>query len=148
MIIRPGIRTKAGQDGVMLIEALLAILIFSIGVLAIIGLQSASVKAVADAKYRADAAFLANQIIGEMRVNRPNLGNYAYAGGAATANELVPWLAKVQATLPGVSNTANNPTIVIGAGNVVTVTLRWQPPKTGTNQTANVHNHVVIASIN
>ena len=76
-------KNKSGQQGVMLLEAILAILIFSIGVLAVIGLQTASVKAVSDAKYRADAAFLANQIIGEMWVNKTNLGGYIYAGTPA-----------------------------------------------------------------
>lgn len=141
-------RMKSGQAGVMLIEALLAILIFSIGVLAVIGLQTASVKAVSDAKYRADAAFLANQIIGEMRVNGPNLGSYAYSGGTPSVNELSAWVNKVQATLPGVSNTVNNPTITIGANNAVTVTIRWQPPKANSYQAAAVHNHIVVASIN
>lgn len=54
------------QRGVMLIEALLAILIFSIGVLGIIGLQAAATKASADAKYRSEASLLANKIIGRM----------------------------------------------------------------------------------
>lgn len=140
-------KNKSGQQGVMLLEAILAILIFSIGVLAVIGLQTASVKAVSDAKYRADAAFLANQIIGEMWVNKTNLGGYIYAGG--TPSSLMgPWVTKVQGTLPGVSNTINNPTIAVGASNTVTITIRWQPPRTGVNQVSNVHNFVVVTSIN
>lgn len=54
------------QSGVMLIEAMLAILIFSIGVLGIIGLQAAAAKASVDAKYRSEASLLANEIIGRM----------------------------------------------------------------------------------
>lgn len=50
----------------MLIEAMLAILIFSIGVLGIIGLQAAAAKASADARYRSEASLLANEIIGRM----------------------------------------------------------------------------------
>jgi len=126
----------------------LAILIFSIGVLAVIGMQTASVKTVADAKYRADAAFLANQVIGEMWLDRPNLGTYAYNGGTPPGN-LVAWMGRVQATLPGVSQVNNFPTIVIGANNVVTVTVRWQSPRSGSNLAVNrANNHIVVASIN
>lgn len=136
---------RQDQAGIMLLEALLAILIFSIGVLAVIGMQTASIKAVSDAKYRADAAFLANQVIGEMWLDRPNLGSYAYSSGTPPSS-ITAWVNKVQATLPGAAT--NNPTIVIGANNLVTVTVRWQPPRTGSNQAANIHNHVVVASIN
>ncbi len=54
------------QSGVMLIEAMLAILIFSIGVLGIIGLQAAANKASVQAKYRSEASLLANEIIGRI----------------------------------------------------------------------------------
>jgi type IV pilus assembly protein PilV len=54
------------QSGVMLIEALIALLIFSIGVLGIIGLQSTAVKVSGDARYRSEAALLANELIGKM----------------------------------------------------------------------------------
>lgn len=54
------------QSGVMLIEALIALLIFSIGILGIVGLQSSAVTASSDAKYRSEAALLANELIGQM----------------------------------------------------------------------------------
>ena len=57
------------QSGMILIEALLAILIFSLGILALVGLQATSVKQSADAKYRTEAALLANEIIGQMWVS-------------------------------------------------------------------------------
>ena len=57
------------QSGVMLIEALIALLIFSVGILGIVGMQSAAVQASGDAKYRSDAALLANQLIGRMWVS-------------------------------------------------------------------------------
>src|SRR5439155_165247 len=47
------------QDGVMLLEALIAILIFSIGILAVVGLQAVSIRNVTDAKHRTEAAYLA-----------------------------------------------------------------------------------------
>ncbi len=138
---------RSDQQGVMLLEALLAILIFSIGVLAVVGMQAAAVKSVADAKYRADAAFLANQVIGEMWINRSNLASYSYSGGTPPS-VLSRWVSKVSATLPGVSTTANSPTIAIGASNAVTITIRWQPPKPASHVVSNTHRFVVVTSIN
>lgn len=54
------------QSGVLLLEALIAILIFSIGILAIVGLQAVSIKLVGDGKYRSDAGFLAEEMIANM----------------------------------------------------------------------------------
>ena len=48
------------QRGVVLIEALVAILIFSVGILAIVGLQANMIKNTAEAKYRSEASYIAN----------------------------------------------------------------------------------------
>jgi type IV pilus assembly protein PilV len=52
----------------MLLEALIAILIFSVGILGIVGMQASTIKASRDAKFRADAGLLANELIGQMWV--------------------------------------------------------------------------------
>ena len=54
------------QSGVMLLEAMIAILVFSLGVLGIVGMQASAIAASRDAKYRTDAGLLANEIIGAM----------------------------------------------------------------------------------
>ena len=55
------ISTKKSQKGVALIEALIAVLIFSFGVLGIVGLQAAMVKGTTQAKSRTDASFVAQR---------------------------------------------------------------------------------------
>lgn len=57
---------RSKQSGVMLLEALIAILIFSLGILGVVGMQASAVKANRDAKYRADAGLLANELVGQM----------------------------------------------------------------------------------
>jgi len=52
--------------GVMLLEALIAILIFSIGILAVVGMQTTTIKNVTDSKHRTEAAFLANKLLSQM----------------------------------------------------------------------------------
>lgn len=68
--------SRSGQQGVVLLETLIAILIFSMAVLALIGLQAAMIKNTSDAKFRADASHIAQQRIGAMWADPLNLGNY------------------------------------------------------------------------
>ena len=56
-----------------LIEVLVAVLIFSIGVLAAIGLQATAISAVTDAKERLDASLVANEQVGRMWTDPANL---------------------------------------------------------------------------
>ena len=114
----------------MLIEALIGIFIFSIGILAVIAMQGRAIAQVSDAKYRIDASFLANEVISRIWVDRANLAAYTHPGG--TSPQLAAWLGKVDAALPGTA--ANPPTIAVNAATgQVTVTVRWQAPKSTTS---------------
>jgi type IV pilus assembly protein PilV len=111
-------RSRQSQAGVMLIEALVAILIFSVGVIAVMGMQAVSIEQVSQAKYRTDASYLANQITGQMWTDLPNLATYATVGSTGRAG----WDGVVASTLP--SGTA---TITV-VGSLVTVTVNWRVP--------------------
>ena len=65
------------QQGAVLLEALIAIVIFSFGILAISGLQAAMMKNTADATYRAEASYLVQQRMGQMMVDPIALGAVA-----------------------------------------------------------------------
>jgi len=138
------IPAKAGirQRGATLLEALIGILIFSIGILALVGMQALAIKHMSDAKYRSDAAFLANEIIGQMWVNRASLGTYAYVGAGAPPVAIDAWVTSIQNALPGVTAAANLPIITV-AGTTVTVTVFWKLPGG-----ADVHRHITMAYIN
>lgn len=78
-----------------LIEAMVAVLVFAVGVLAMIGMQALAVKTASDAKYRADAAYLANQLIGVMWAeDRSALTTYRFncanTAGCAPATNPTP----------------------------------------------------------
>ncbi len=139
------LQLSANQKGVMLLEALLGILIFSIGILAVVGMQTVAVRTVSESKYRMDASFLANEVIGQMWGNRTNLALYDYNGGVPNA-VLTKWVTKVTATLPGAA--ANPPNIDIGAGGIVTVVVFWQhPEEAGLASPPPPHSYRVVASI-
>lgn len=115
---------KSAQQGVVLVEAMIAILIFSMGVLAVVGLQAAMIKNTADSKYRADAGYIANQYVGMMWVDDNRIANYV----GATFD--------ISSSLPNGSLTVAQP-----ATDQFTVTVTWQKP--GEPQ----HNFTTTASI-
>lgn len=115
LVARP-IRAPATQSGVALLEALIAVLVFSLGILALVGLQANAMRISTDAKMRIDASNLANQRVGEMWADASNLAGHAAAG------EPVDSLPDGQMT-----------TAV--AGDVVTVTVTWKIPGDSNLQT-------------
>lgn len=151
------------QSGVMLLEAMIAILIFSLGVLGVVGMQAMAVAASRDAKYRADAALLANELIGEMwssdrtgsvlKANFQGDGVSSGAGNVITDTDGVrytSWKDRVQATLPGdlpplVRFAYIDPTPLPNPkplASQVEVTVRWAAPNDNT-----VHSYLVAVTI-
>jgi type IV pilus assembly protein PilV len=130
---------KRNQEGVMLIEVLIGLLIFSIGILAMLGMQATAMRATVDSKYRSEAGFLANQLVGIMWSDADDLSAYATANCPSTA-ACDNWLTSVEQLLPQATG-ANAPAIDV-VGRQVTVTLRWQRPGEST-----VSQHQVVANI-
>jgi type IV pilus assembly protein PilV len=117
---------KAAQQGVLLIEALVAILIFSIGVLAIVGLQASMIKNTADSKYRSEASYIAQSRLGQIWADPANAASYVEAN------------TDISTMLPAGRRTVTQPT-----PGQFTVTVTWQQP--GPNPTT--HNYTTTASI-
>ena len=143
------------QRGSALLEALFAILIFSVGLLALVALQAVSIKNSIDAKYRSDASYVANQIIAQMWVDRANIDNYVHnptgpvcgftVAASGDAN-VTAWAAQVAGLLPGAAADGMQIQVTTPAGTVtrlVKVTVCWQGP-----QETTAHNFAVTARIN
>lgn len=105
-----------GQKGFILLEALVAVAIFAFGFLALMGMEAASIKQATQAKYRNDAAFLANQVISQIMVDQNNFA--AYGGTTATKTA---WQAQVAAALPNGVGTID----IVTAARTVNVTVTW-----------------------
>jgi type IV pilus assembly protein PilV len=73
--------SRQQQTGAYLLEALIGILIFALGVLGIVGLQAASLRTTTDSAMRAEAVFAANQLLGQMWADDETqlIANYASA---------------------------------------------------------------------
>lgn len=123
-------RVLANQSGFMIIEALIAILIFSLGILGMIAMGGTAIGAQSDARYRTDATRLAENMANRIELNvvrsnntsqsvreaelRTSLGAFAHQAtgtvcgafsGAGSGNSLVTdWVAEVMtvgSTAPG-----------------------------------------------
>ena len=104
--------SRVAQQGVVLLESMIAILIFSLGILALVGLQASMVKNTSDAKYRTDAAFIAQQRLGVMWADPDRLADYLEAN------------TDISALLPNGKRTVTLP----AAGGEVMVQVTWQLP--------------------
>jgi type IV pilus assembly protein PilV len=119
-------RARPGQRGVVILEALVALLIFMVGTLGLIGLQATMTRAQSAAKFRADAANLAQQVIGLMWSDTGAARTTGYtASGCAGHPPCSAWQARVADVLP--AGTA----AVTVVGSRVDVTLTWTVPNDG-----------------
>lgn len=136
--------SASSQAGSMLLEGLIAILIFSLGILAIVGLQASAVRASSEAKYRSEASMIANRLVGQMRVSSALSLQSSFTGGGGTDGATyTTWATDMQAVLPGSS--VYPPVVSFGAGNVVTITVNWLAP--GEAASATPHNYTVVTQI-
>jgi type IV pilus assembly protein PilV len=124
MNAHPPLPSPESQQGVVLLESLIAILIFSLGVLGIVGLQAAMIKNTTDAKFRSEASYIAQQTIGQMWADPLTL--------PADLDAVVD----ISSQLPNGTRLITQPVL----GQFV-VTVTWQQP--GQDQ----HNFTTTASI-
>ncbi|HJV61395.1 MAG TPA: type IV pilus modification protein PilV [Albitalea sp.] len=130
------------QRGFTIIEGLVAILIFSVGILALIGLQVVSIRQSSNAKYRSDASLLADQLIGQMWVTdrtSTTLQN-DFATGGARFNEWLTAPTGVQAMLPNAAATS-----AVTNDGQVTLQIFWKAPNEAPSDPQ--HQYTVLAQI-
>jgi type IV pilus assembly protein PilV len=138
------------QRGFSLIEVLVAVVIFSLGVLGLVRMQATAVRLSTDAQQRAEATFLADQLLARMLISDPaTASTFAHrasgttaclpSGPSSTNAAVLDWLAQVTAAFPRVS-TDDQQVIVNGAD--VTVRLCWKNGDNDTPHSLEVNNRV------
>ena len=123
---------KSAQRGVVLLEALVAILLFSMGVLALVGLQAAMIKNTSDTKYRAEASYIAQQRIGMLWADPANILGYLEPAPGTDIS--------ISSGLPNGIRLVTQPDSV-NTPNMFVITVKWQQP--GQTQ----HNYTTVVSI-
>lgn len=131
------------QRGSFLLESLIAILLFSFGILGMVALLGTSLRASNDARYRSEAANLANGMVADMwSLNAAQLDAQFGSGGA----KLYAWQTKAATLLP--SADVNPPVVDLtkpglsAQSRAVVVTVFWQLP--GSTER---HSYMVTAQI-
>ena len=164
------ITKRTRQEGVTLLESLVAILLFSIGLLALVAMFATSVAAAGDAQYRIEATNQAQALLQQISsavardlsgtVDAADLALFAHQttasstppcpfSGVQSGKSIVSeWAAALSATgsgLPGSSAATQQVVVDTGNFNQVSVTICWRTP---TDPTTSWHWHEVVAHIN
>ena len=143
---------RSVEGGFFLIEAMVAILIFALGILGLVAMGGTAVASQSDAQYRTEASSLADAIAGEIAINinrtseaskfaslaqfshQPTVSGYCDFAGAVAANAIVKSIvdraANLTAGVPGMpgASPAMQQVVVAPAGtfNRVEITLCWK----------------------
>lgn len=126
---------RGRQAGFTMLELLVAVLVFSFGILALVTVQATATRLATDARDRSTAAFLADQLMARLLIADPaNVAQFAHrtSGGACVAsgtdssNAVVTgWLSEVAAQLPNAPSSQQQVKVDTSTGEV-TVTLCWR----------------------
>ena len=115
------------QRGMAMIEVLVSVLLFSLGLLGLIGLQARAITMSVEAEDRNRAAMMANEIASTMWLTN-TVAVATNTGGAAS------WDSRVAAALPGgIVTVAAEPSVP----NSANITIRWSPPQRNATEAAN-----------
>lgn len=143
-------RQTSRQDGFSLIEALIALVVLSIGLVGLAGLLVQGIKSNHNAYLRTQAALLSNAMAERMLANRTGIQNDAYNGidttaaGASNAHcvtavsgcdakhmaqyDAYAWGQLLSKALPAGAGTVSG----AGSDSVFTITVTWRETQHGT----------------
>ena len=76
-------KIKRKEKGFFVLEVMIAMLVFGVGILGLLHVYTASIANNGDAQNRVTAAYLAQNIIGQMILDKGNLENYTKGEGTA-----------------------------------------------------------------
>lgn len=166
---------RDGQSGFTLIEVLVAVVVLSIGLVGVAGLQAVSLKNNQSAFMRSQASALAYDLADRMRANVPSAFGSMYdpTAKAATAacksttgcapqqmaqNDLAEWSSAIANYLPDgqgfvcIDSTPNDGTGVgdpqcDGTGTLFAVKIWWDDDRDGTINTTSTNNERLAVTI-
>lgn len=121
-------RRRHNQEGFLLLEVLIAVLIFSIGVIGMVMLQAVSSANSTNSEDRTTAAVLAGDLISELWS----------ANSANAPPDYAAWRARVTASLRDGQGT------LATVGNSGTITIQWSPQARAEAQSAQYITQVTI----
>ncbi|VXC94151.1 type IV pilus modification protein PilV [Pseudomonas sp. 9Ag] len=144
--MRSPVFISARQRGATLIEVLVAMLILSVGLLGLAGMQMTALKSNQSAYYRSQATVLAYDIIDRMRANRTEALNGVYdialqnqacdpdiaPSGTLAKKDVAEWLNSLSCLLSGDAKGS-----VVRNDRVFTVSIEWDDNRGRIDEAAN-----------
>lgn len=137
------VQAGAQERGFVLLEALVAILIFSFGVLGLVGLQASMMREQTASKFRSDAAYLASELTGLIWSDVANIASYN-GSNCASYTLCKDWASKVAASLPHNASTVTSAVTTNAGTGDVTIEIKWAMP--GNEEHKYTMNTTVVAT--
>lgn len=128
---------RSAQQGIVLLEALIAILIFSIGILGLVGLQAVMIKNSTDARFRSDASVIAQQRIGLIWSDPSNA---SFLEAATDISAVLPGGTRTTTQISAVQNPST-----LAWSREFLVTVNWSPPSG--NALPEIHTYKMLARV-
>lgn len=130
---------RRGQEGSLLIEVLISILIFSFAILGLVAMQARAAQFSVEAEDRNRAALLANEMVSTMWAQKT-------MDKAQLASQISAWQARAQAVLPPHDRSVTATVSAPDADGVVTIQLTWRPvaekATAGANSSSSGHSYM------
>jgi type IV pilus assembly protein PilV len=124
------------QQGIALLEALLAAALLAIGLLGTIGLQARAYSALSEAGVRAEATIAAEKLLGVMNTDQANLSAYTLAANGIPGTRLATWYNQTRTLIPGAQIVVAVSTPAGASSSAVDITISWRRQANGP---ANAH---------
>ncbi len=135
------------ERGFTLLETLVALVVFSVGLLGVVALQARSIQLSVDGEDRNRAAVMADEIISQMWTSSVGGGSSTCGGTTVCAVQLTSadfaaWNARVASVLPGGAGSVSAP----DANGLITVQISWRPPSRPAAEPDSVYTTRVVFS--
>lgn len=121
-------KTSHSSQGFVLIEVLVALLIFAFGMLGLLAFQANAAKLTTESQFRTDAASLVDELIGQMRVASPDSLKTDFAVGG---DKTKAWVDNRLEDSLGSNAAVDTLTItdgLVGDTFVVDIVISWEAP--------------------
>jgi len=139
---------RCDQNGGGLVEGLMSLVVLSVGILALIGMQAALIQDNSESRVRMQAGFFATSVLGMAAANPQNVGCFIVNSAQSAAcvrvdaqAQATGWVDQVMNVLPDAATVPPQVSYDSASGQL-TVTLRWRM-----RGDSMVHNYVAATQV-